>query len=336
MIHSIKIENYQSHKDTVLEFSPGLNVIVGPGSNVGKSAILRAINWVASNRPLGDRFVFKRGREKADKTRVHVSLDDWTITRIKTKEFNGYQLLAKKRNEEPIVFDKVGTEVPEKIRKVLCVEGLSYQSQLSPHFLIRESPGEIGRVINEATNLIAIDKVMKWFEKAVRESRGKIKFIEQEIEKENKELERYQELKKLKPKVDSLLKSYRRYAELVDSLRELEKILYRRGIVIDELAKLRKRLKGSGIVNKLIKQSEEWIELNESGEQLSKLWENRSFLIEKHKSGLTDLVELKKFYQAKEREVKERLISLGFCPVCKAKLTGDSVEHLLKEKIECI
>ena len=52
MIHSIKIQNIQSHKDTQLEFNPGINAIVG-SSNNGKSAILRALYWVVYNRPLG-------------------------------------------------------------------------------------------------------------------------------------------------------------------------------------------------------------------------------------------------------------------------------------------
>ena len=52
MIKSIQIKNIQSHKDTSLEFSPGINAIVG-SSNNGKSAVLRALYWARYNRPLG-------------------------------------------------------------------------------------------------------------------------------------------------------------------------------------------------------------------------------------------------------------------------------------------
>ena len=44
MIDKIKIENIQSHKNTELNLSNGINVIVG-SSNNGKSAILRALYW---------------------------------------------------------------------------------------------------------------------------------------------------------------------------------------------------------------------------------------------------------------------------------------------------
>ena len=42
MIKSVGIVNFQSHEETAIEFSPGLNVIAG-GSDAGKSSILRAI-----------------------------------------------------------------------------------------------------------------------------------------------------------------------------------------------------------------------------------------------------------------------------------------------------
>lgn len=332
MIHSIKIENYQSHRDTELVLSPGLNVIVGPGSNIGKSAILRAVNWLASNRPLGDRFMFKLGKEEAIKTRVHVSFDEWLVTRIKTKDFNGYHILAKTKNQEPVVFDKIGTEVPEKLKVILASEGVNYQNQLSPHFLIRESPGEIGRVLNEATNLVAIDKVMKWFERAVRETKGKIKFVEQELEKERRELERYRSLKELKPKVDSLIATYASFDELVSLITEVEKVLHRRQAVIDDLVKLRQRVKGSKVVDELIVQCEEWLGLKSVKERLDELWESRVLLTEKHKQALLELVRLRDEYQFKEEELKRKLVELGFCPVCKAKLTEATVSHLLREE----
>ena len=39
MIKSIQLKNFQSHRDTTLRLSPGVNVIVGDPQN-GKTAIL--------------------------------------------------------------------------------------------------------------------------------------------------------------------------------------------------------------------------------------------------------------------------------------------------------
>ena len=71
MIDKIKIQNYQSHENTELELSPGINVIIGE-TDRGKTSILRALNWMFSNRPLGEGFkcdknidsevIYKQGR----------------------------------------------------------------------------------------------------------------------------------------------------------------------------------------------------------------------------------------------------------------------------------
>lgn len=50
------IENFQSHEQTEVFFTEGLNVFVGP-SDSGKSAILRALRWVLYNEPKGTDFI---------------------------------------------------------------------------------------------------------------------------------------------------------------------------------------------------------------------------------------------------------------------------------------
>ena len=44
----VRLENFQSHKNSIIDFDRGLNVIVGP-SDSGKSAIIRAIKWALYN-----------------------------------------------------------------------------------------------------------------------------------------------------------------------------------------------------------------------------------------------------------------------------------------------
>ena len=74
MIKSLSIKNYQSHKDSYLEFSEGVNCILG-GSDNGKTAIIRAINWIMTNRPLGESFRSNWG----GKTEVELFTDDASI-----------------------------------------------------------------------------------------------------------------------------------------------------------------------------------------------------------------------------------------------------------------
>ena len=44
-IKKIILQNFQSHKYSIVELDEQLNVIVGP-SDSGKSAIIRALKWV--------------------------------------------------------------------------------------------------------------------------------------------------------------------------------------------------------------------------------------------------------------------------------------------------
>ena len=55
-IKRVTLENFQSHKHSVIDFDEQLNVIVGP-SDSGKSAIIRGIKWVLYNEPTGDYFI---------------------------------------------------------------------------------------------------------------------------------------------------------------------------------------------------------------------------------------------------------------------------------------
>ena len=63
MISRVCLQNFQSHEESELELSPGINVIVG-SSNSGKSAIVRAMEGVRTNRPWGTSFV-RRGTRGA-------------------------------------------------------------------------------------------------------------------------------------------------------------------------------------------------------------------------------------------------------------------------------
>ena len=89
-ITHISIHNFQSHADTELDLDPNFNVIIGE-SHQGKSAILRAIRWVAENKPSG-KGVIRIGETEAS---VQLTLKNGTIIRrfISGKD-NGYKVFT--------------------------------------------------------------------------------------------------------------------------------------------------------------------------------------------------------------------------------------------------
>ena len=74
MIQSIRLQNFQSHKDSYLRFSNGINIISGQSNN-GKTSLLRGLNWVITNRPQGIAFksIFS---DKKEICRVSLIIND--------------------------------------------------------------------------------------------------------------------------------------------------------------------------------------------------------------------------------------------------------------------
>ncbi len=88
-LKTVILENFQSHKYSIVEFNEGLNVIVGP-SDTGKSAIIRGIKWALYNEPAGDYFI----REGERDCTVTLEFSDNTkVKRYRSKSKNVYILI---------------------------------------------------------------------------------------------------------------------------------------------------------------------------------------------------------------------------------------------------
>jgi len=149
MLESLYIRNFQSHADTLVEFSPGVTVIVG-SSNAGKTAILRALRWLATNRPTGPGIV-RKGND--DNCRVVLRLDDGTkIERARTTKSAGhYSLVLPGR--KMVQFEAMKGAVPEAVTDSLNLGELNVQAQTAGLFLVLDSPGKIARALNDAVHL---------------------------------------------------------------------------------------------------------------------------------------------------------------------------------------
>lgn len=171
MINKICIRNFQCHADTTLEFSDGFNIITGSSDN-GKSAVVRALNWVINNRPTG--FSFQK-EGCSGNTSVELTLKEGTVTRTRGSKDNFYKLNDKK-------FQALKGEVPPEISNILAIPEENIQNQFDPHFMLQMSPGEVARVINEkAPGLKDIDPVLSEANKYVLELSRSIKELDTRI-----------------------------------------------------------------------------------------------------------------------------------------------------------
>jgi exonuclease SbcC len=164
MIKSLEIQNLQSHKNSKLEFVPGVNVIIGK-SDTGKSAIIRALYWLIWNKPLGDSIRSNWGGD----VKVQAILDDCEITRV--------------RSESKKAFEQA---VTEELIQQLNIDSINFKSQKDDFFLIKDSPGQVAEHFNKIAHIdqigIGESNINKW-----------IKNLQNDLKNENGNLELYQE-----------------------------------------------------------------------------------------------------------------------------------------------
>jgi len=215
----VNITNFQSHKESELEFTDGVNVIIGP-SDAGKSAIFRAIYWVITNRPLGDSFRSYWGGD----TRVDLHFDDVIISRLKGDSDNQYIIT----NESPLVLKAFGTDTPEEVVKLLSLDDINIQSQIDPPFLLANTPGEVAQLLNKAASIDDIDKAMSNLKSYYNETKRSKTYLEKQIIDIQEELQQYDNLPELEKLVDVFehmvreaemyIGQYDRLSELVDRI----------------------------------------------------------------------------------------------------------------------
>ena len=112
MFKRITIKNFQAHKKLELSFDPHVTTIVGP-SDVGKSAVIRAIAWLATNRPSGTEFI----RDGAKTAIVELEIDGHTIRRERSKSLNLYVLDGQEFKTDDC------QETPWKLSAAIIVRG---------------------------------------------------------------------------------------------------------------------------------------------------------------------------------------------------------------------
>jgi len=187
MINSLLVSNVQSHELAELTFSPGVNSIIG-SSDSGKTALLRAILWTATNRPSGNVLIshwsFNEKGKQEERSQVTIQIDDKEITRTRTATKNGYSINGKD-------FDVVGRDVPEEIAQALNFSDVNLQRQMDASFLLSESDAEVARYFNQIIRLDIIDKILQKAES------NRIILNRDKVQTEN-------EIKTTKEKLDSL------------------------------------------------------------------------------------------------------------------------------------
>ena len=214
MLKGLEIKNFQSHEHTSLQFSPSINVIVG-SSDVGKSAILRALRWVTEGRPLGDSIVRKNSRGGCY---VKIDSDEGVVEKLR----DSHGVLYCVNNKE---LSKVGSQVPEDVSRVVSLGLVNYQFQLEPHFLVLQSGGQIASFINRVLKLNIVGHAISLCTRRIGEKERSKLELKESIDKTVRSLKAYVDLDKLNAIVDRWVDCNTNLEQTGDKLVELQSLL---------------------------------------------------------------------------------------------------------------
>lgn len=228
-IEKVILENFQSHKNSTIEFDDQLNVIVGP-SDSGKTAILRGIRWALYNEPSGDYFI----REGTSECSVTIIFNDGTkIKRYRNKSKNTYFLYDSNNNE--MKFEGFGTSVPEEIinktgiKKILLDSDLSnainLSDQLEGAFLLSERTSARANSIGRLVGVNIIDDALRESLKDSRNLSNSKKNIEDNIVQLEKELLTYEYLDELASRINNIEKIKNKIQEKNETISKYKDLL---------------------------------------------------------------------------------------------------------------
>jgi exonuclease SbcC len=354
MIRSLKIKNFQSHKDTLLEFDEGVSAIIGP-SDSGKTAIFRALRWVIENRPSGKSF----HSWWAGDPEITVGLSEGIeITRSRRKDVNLYRMFEDddERGNPPqeLEFKAFGQRVPEEVQRALNLSPINFQWQMDASFLLSQGSGEVSRYLNNVVNLESIDTTQANIERRLRREKAEVERAKSSIEDYEKRIADYDwlaeaeeellELEGLEEETRKTMFQLTALSDLLHSLRTCERRLAKaqsvtglRGelegllelqeeieglddeiaeleYVVDEVAKIEEELELASVVVGLRGELEELLAVQNEIEGL-----NKSILF--LRGDVNNLADKEAMLRATEKELKRLrseydALMPDVCPLC--------------------
>ncbi len=226
-IRQLRLENFQSHKETVMDFHPNFNTIVGTG-NSGKSAIVRALSFILFGQWEGSWI-----RNGATACKIALVFDTGVeVIREKGAKVNKYILKVPGKADQ--TYENFGTHVPEEIEKVIHIFkaqigdkeelNLNLSSQLDNLFLLSNTGSYKAKVMGKLSKAHYIDYALRELNKDKKRFSGETTLIEDTIEKLEKEVESYKGVDEQKNLLDFIRERLDRLSDMehrLDKLRDL-------------------------------------------------------------------------------------------------------------------
>lgn len=207
-LKDLHVKNFQSHKDTRVEFSPNITMFLGE-SDTGKTSLFRMIELISKNQPRGVAYI-TAGTTKATGTLTLVN--DVEVVRERTKTVNRYVIHnpdGTSRN-----FEGFGIDVPPDVVEALDHRpifidhdmklDLNFAKQLDGHFLLTENDAAKAKIIDGLAKINVFNIALRKENTKLTNLNLHIRGLEGELGNKKEELKEYEGIEMLGGQIDAL------------------------------------------------------------------------------------------------------------------------------------
>lgn len=210
----ISIKNFQSIKKVTFTID-GFTVITGK-NNIGKSAIVRAIEAALTNQP-GVEFIRKGEKSTEVKIKKDKLNIEWKKGTSATYKINGENFSKLNRAiPQPLIdagFDKMEIG-DQKISPIIA-------SQFQPLFLLNKNGGVITDVLAHLYNIDTLSVADDLCVKELRSQKSLLKTREEDLKKLDENLEKYKDFDKLKKEAEKIFDLHKHVQKLQAEIESL-------------------------------------------------------------------------------------------------------------------
>lgn len=224
MLTKIKIENFMSHKNTEIEFSPTTNAIVGQNDS-GKSAVFHAIRWLTLDSPKGDSVI----RDGHDICKVTIYTSLGVIS--KQRKLNGgtsWETFVAAKNSR----NSYNTAAqPPELEQIIKLSDVSFSMQHDTPYLIGASGSDAADLLGSVSGVDVIDTAIDIVSKQLNNAATTLKMQESLLKSASDKVELLSAVKDVKLKFIKLVESedanrlktitHDKFVELLDKNRDL-------------------------------------------------------------------------------------------------------------------
>jgi len=310
-IKKAHIENFQDHKDTTVTFTPGINIITG-SSDVGKSALLRGLNFALHNQPKNNSFI--HCGEKEARVALWFS-DNHVVHRIKGDR-NIVHITYPDGEER--VCEKIGSSLPKEALEALgnppIIDShgpVSYAEQMGNLFIVSLTSTEIPRVLSDLTGISDYEEAVKNLQSSANSAAKEAKSSEARVQRIEQSLEEYNDVPIKLKRLAQLKLDAKEIDDLGDLLNLGNNLLFKKNQLMQQARSLKSQIDRAKLIMSYSNEFDELEKLNTKISLANSLLNKYKLFESQRESQVKKLKNIKIFFNDENTEIFSRLDELN-------------------------